>query len=83
MRNRTTTDEDIRAYAERPWHEVAEQKQRYWAESNLTPVERLSIADGLRRSAKRLRPDWPDADLRADDIESHRRLAAVFLRIAS
>jgi hypothetical protein len=70
--------EDIRAFAGRNWGLVEQAKRRFWRErkQTLSPAEALAIADGLRRHVRALRPDWPSAKERAEDLEIHARVAA-------
>jgi hypothetical protein len=76
---------DIRDYVRRDWGLVRELKDRYWAERKrtLTPDEALSIADQLRQHAQALRPDWPDAQDRAADLQVHACVSASLRRVPS
>ena len=80
---------DIRAFARRDWAAIGAQKARYWAERKraMTASEALELGESLRRHARRLQPDWPDAAERAADLATHTRLAralrAVVPRVAS
>lgn len=80
------TRADILAFARRDWSRLEEAKAQHWREqkAGLTPTEALSYSDQLRRHAVRLRPDWPDAHARFDDLLIHARVAealgAVTLR---
>jgi hypothetical protein len=71
-------DRDLRAFAERDWKLIQELKDRHWKESKraLSPAELLRIGDGLRRHAQAIRPDWPTAAERDDDLEVHARVSA-------
>lgn len=70
--------DDIRAFAERNWGLVEQAKRRFWSErkKRLSPGEALAIAEGLRLHVRALRPDWPSAQERAEDLEVHARVAA-------
>jgi hypothetical protein len=72
----------IRAFVDRDWAAVRENKDAYWAEriARLGPVEGLRMADQLRRQVLLRHPDWPDAGLREDDLLAHARLAERFRR---
>jgi hypothetical protein len=68
---------DIRAFVARDWAGLEDQKARFWADRKRTmsPSEALEVADGLRRHAQALKPDWPDPAERAADLAVHRRVA--------
>ena len=67
----------LREYAARPWEEIERVKRRAQAESvaRMTPAERISSADLLRRHAQQINPDWPDENERNADIENHVRVS--------
>jgi hypothetical protein len=71
------TPDDIKAYAGREWGLVEEAKRRYWVERKqaLSPAEALAIAEGLRLHVLAVRPDWPSAAERAEDLATHARVA--------
>lgn len=75
--------EDIREYAHRRWDLIAGLKAAFWAEekARLTAVESLQIAEALRQHVLAIRPDWPSATERAQDLESHATVARK-LRLA-
>ena len=58
-------------------------KRRFWSErkQTLSPGEALAIADGLRLHVRALRPDWPSAQERAEDLAVHARVAASLRRV--
>jgi len=70
--------DDIKAFAERDWGLVEQAKRRFWRQRKqvLSPGEALAIAEGLRLHVRALRPDWPSAKERAEDLEVHARVAA-------
>jgi hypothetical protein len=70
-----SSDELLRAFASRRWDEIERLKYRYWAEVDMTPSDRLRLADELRRYTLSVRPDWPDDEERAIDLETHIRVA--------
>jgi hypothetical protein len=69
--------DDIRAFVNRDWAAVEDEKARYWAERKrtMTAAEALATADMLREHARRTRPGWPDPAERADDLAVHVRVA--------
>lgn len=74
--------DDVRSFAARDWELVERAKRRYWVarKSEISPVESLAIAEGLRLHARALRPDWPSPDERAADAEVHARVSASLRR---
>jgi len=77
------TDEEIRAFAARDWSLVEELKARFWAErkARLSAAQALATGDSLYRHARALRPDWPSAEERADDLATHVRVSACLQRV--
>ncbi|HEY6322437.1 MAG TPA: hypothetical protein VJA16_12850 [Thermoanaerobaculia bacterium] len=75
--------EDIEAFAGRDWGLVEQAKRRFWSQrkKTLSPGEALAIAEGLRLHVRALRPDWPSAKERAEDLEAHARVAASLRRV--
>ncbi len=75
---------EIRDYLGREWKLPRELKDRYWAERkrSLTPDAALTIGDGLREHARRLRPEWPDAAAREADLEVHARVSEGLRRVS-
>jgi hypothetical protein len=75
--------EDIEAFAGRNWGLVEQAKRRFWSQrkKTLSPGEALAIAEGLRLHVRALRPDWPSAKERAEDLEVHARVAASLRRV--
>jgi hypothetical protein len=75
--------DEIRAFAGREWRLVEDAKRRYWSErkSVLSPAEALAVGEGLRRHVRALRPDWPSPTERAEDLETHARVAAHLRRV--
>jgi hypothetical protein len=71
--------DELRAFANRDWKLVEEAKRRYWVERKrqLSPGESLAIVEDLRQHVRALRPDWPSAAERAEDIEVHARVSAA------
>lgn len=77
--------DDIRAFARRDWNAIAESKAGFWAERKpaMTPDEALAVAEGLRRHARALRPDWPDIRERDDDLAVHARVAEALRAVSA
>lgn len=72
--------EDLRAYANRDWG-APERLSR--PERVRAPVaEKVRIALALYESTRALRPEWPTAEDRRTDLESHIRLRALLRRAA-
>jgi hypothetical protein len=75
--------EDIVAFARRSRRRVDESRSEYWAAFNRTgDADRaFALADTLRRHVLMLRPDWPTAEDRQADLETHLRLCDAFHRV--
>jgi hypothetical protein len=73
----------VRAFADRDWRRIQEDKERYWAErrQDMTPAEALQIADELRQWVRALRPDWPSEEERREDLAHHTYLAKALGRV--
>ncbi|HYU25016.1 MAG TPA: hypothetical protein VEO74_07430 [Thermoanaerobaculia bacterium] len=71
--------EDILAYVNRDWRGIARHKERFWAErkKQMTPTEVLALADDLRVEMLSRRPDWPSAEERRADLETHARVSEM------
>jgi len=71
------TRDDILAFAQRDWAAVTDAKARFWAgrKATMTASEALACADMLRRHVRALKPGWPDARERAEDLDLHLRLS--------
>jgi hypothetical protein len=76
--------DDILAFARRDWPQVADAKTGFWREQKrvLTADEMLSLGDQLRRHAQAVRPDWPTASERAEDLAVHHRVAEALRAVA-
>lgn len=68
---------DIRAFAERDWARVAAAKTAHWRQQKRgrSATEILAAGDALRRHARAVRPDWPTARDRAEDVAAHLRVS--------
>ena len=69
--------DSLQEFARRRRDLVERLKAEYWAaeKHGLTPFEALRLADGLRRQVALLKPDWPSARERAQDLQFHQQLA--------
>lgn len=78
------TSDDILQFVRRDWSAVARSKTRFWHDlkSTRSAAEVLSLADELRREAKRLRPAWPPLDERLADLAVHQRVAEALRAVA-
>jgi len=74
----------IREFALRSRTEVQASKQRYWAEQYRThgPARTLGASLTLWQYMRRLRPDWPTARDRAEDLAHHIELKRKIDRAA-
>jgi hypothetical protein len=62
-------DDDLRAYARRPWHLLAALEQDHWARElqSRGPLATLEASQALWTHVRSIQPDWPtDAERRAD-----------------
>ena len=83
-------DEDLRAYACRPWHVATELKQEYWArELSRNPLATFEASQALWVHMRQVNPDWPTEAERQEDLAHHIALkraidqaAGVFLAAA-
>jgi hypothetical protein len=75
----------IREFVARDWQAARDSKDRYWSAriARLGPLEAFRVADDLRRQALLQNPEWPDAELRMADLESHVRVAELLRRADS
>lgn len=76
---------DIQAFVERDWALVSAFKEAYWLEQKrlLGPAEGLRIADGLRRHAMSVRPEFPTPEDRAADFACHVRVREMLQRASA
>ena len=65
----------IRAFVFRDRDVVAAAKAAWWAKADRSVAMRVSWA--LWEHARRVRPDWPSAQERADDLDAHVRMKAM------
>jgi hypothetical protein len=71
--------EDVRQFMARDWSRISAAKTAAWLERKRgrTAADWLADADALWRYARTLRPDWPTAEDRADDLAAHGRVAGM------
>jgi hypothetical protein len=69
--------QDIVAFARRDWAALAEAKSSYWAERkrSMAADQALAVGDSLRRQVREIKPCWPDAGERAEDLAIHLRVS--------
>lgn len=74
----------IQEFARRNRAEVRASKQRYWAEQYraLGPARTIGASQALWQYVRRLRPDWPTARDRAEDLAHHVELKRKIDRAA-
>ncbi len=61
--------------------ETRASKEAHWR--SLTPLERLTLADELRRHALAVHPDWPTEEQRGEDYRDHVLLSERLERAAA
>jgi hypothetical protein len=76
--------DDLRAYAQRPWHVLAALEQDHWARQldARGPLATLEASQALWAHMRRVRPDWPTAEDRRDDSAHHVALKQAIDRAA-
>lgn len=74
----------IRAWAERPWSDVAGAKRAWHARRfrEAGAASGVALSRGLREHARRVRPDWPTARNRERDLAHHVELKRLLDRAA-
>jgi hypothetical protein len=79
------TIEDVRAFLERDWDAVAEEKARFWSarKRELGAPAGLRISDELRRQVMATRSDWPTEEDRRADFEAHVLLSTMMKNVGS
>ena len=83
-------DDDLRAYAHRPWLAAEAQKQEHWArELSANPLATFEASQALWVHMRQVNPDWPSQAERQEDLAHHialkraiDRAAGVFLAAA-
>ena len=76
--------EDLRAYARRAWHVAERLKQEHWAREVVEhgPRATFEASQALWEHMRALRPDWPSADERREDLAHHIALKHLIDRAA-
>lgn len=74
----------VRQFAGRDWSAVDTSKTRFWhaLKAGRSAADVLAVADRLRTHARRLRPDWPSAQERLDDLRVHQRVGEALRAVA-
>jgi hypothetical protein len=82
--DRDVNPDDIRSFARRDWSLLADAKTAFWVaqKRDLPVAELLALADGLRCHAAMVRPDWPSAHDRAEDLAVHVRVSEALRAVA-
>jgi hypothetical protein len=80
--NGTVITRAIRDYVARDWQAARASKDAYWGDriGRLGACEGFRVAEELRRQMLDRNPSWPQATRRAEDLQSHVRLAALLRR---
>lgn len=68
---------DILAFVRRDWSAADADKTAFWAERkrSMSTAEAVRLGDDLRVHVRRVRPDWPSAAERAEDLAVHVRVS--------
>jgi hypothetical protein len=79
----TVRARDIAAFAHRDWQTVADCKQAQWLTERRRRGVRwcLEVAEGLRRQVLQRHPEWPSADERQHDLDTHVRVGTALRRV--
>jgi len=66
----------------RDWSAIEREKRQFWVErlAAANPDEAFEIADELRQEVLAVRPDWPTAEERSEDLKAHEALSALIRR---
>lgn len=77
--------DDVRAYAQRAWHLLADLEQDHWAHelAEHGPLSTLEASQALWTHMRRVRPDWPTEEDRRADLAHHIALKQALDRAAS
>jgi hypothetical protein len=76
--------EEIRAFVDRDRTEVDASRRAHWARRYREegPTATFAAAQALFVHVRALRPEWPGAEARADDLKHHVRQKALLDRAA-
>jgi hypothetical protein len=74
----------VRDYAARAWHRVAAHKRAYWARAvqERNGLAAFEAAQALWIQMRQVRPDWPTAAERREDLARHVALKRALDRAA-
>lgn len=75
----------LRQFARRDWSALATSKDRHWRalKADRSVADVLTMADGMRVHAQRLRPGWPTAEDRLEDVRVNQRVGEALRAVAS
>ena len=73
----------LRAFLDRDWAAASRDKELYWRDYKREhgPAAGIRMADELRRQVLAVRPDWPSAEEREEDLATHLRVIDVLRRV--
>lgn len=76
--------EDVRAYAQRPWHVLVELEREHWAREHAErgPIATFEASQALWVHMRQVRPDWPTEADRQADLAHHIALKQAIDRAA-
>lgn len=76
-------DDDLRAYAHRPWGVAEALKQEHWArELAANPLATFEASQALWVHMRQINPDWPTEAERQEDLAHHLELKRTLDRAA-
>jgi hypothetical protein len=76
-------DDDVRAYARRPWPVAEAMKREHWArELSRNPLATFEASQALWVHMRRMNPAWPSEADRQDDLAHHVALKRLIDRAA-
>lgn len=75
----------LQRFVRRDWAPMAASKDRHWRamKADRSAAGVLAMADGMRVHAQRLRPGWPTAANRLEDVRVHQRVGESLRAVAS
>lgn len=75
---------DILAFVRRAWSVAEAEKTAFWAERKRTisAAQAVALGDELHRHARLVRPDWPDAAEREEDLAVHVRISEALRAVS-
>jgi hypothetical protein len=76
-------DDDLRAYAQRPWPAAEARKQAHWArELSDNPLATFEASQALWIHMRQINPNWPTDAERQEDLAHHIALKRMIDRAA-